>query len=247
MGRERGVPVADRTVPQGLYDPRFDHDSCGVAFVAGLHGGRRHGILEMAISALANLEHRGATGAETNSGDGAGVLIQMPDRFLCAAVDFDLPEPGAYAAGMAFLPREPAAAAEAASRVEGIAACEGLKVLGWRDVPHDDSMIGGRARAVMPPSASSSSTAAPGGGWTSSAASSCSQARRPDRPEGELHLFNPNTIALLQQAVRTDDYETFKLYSQAVNDHERSLATLRGLFRFREDVRPPVPLDPAAG
>ncbi|HET9210995.1 MAG TPA: glutamate synthase subunit alpha, partial [Thermoanaerobaculia bacterium] len=135
---------------QGLYDPRFDHDSCGVAFVAGLKGGRRHAILEMAISALANLEHRGATGAESNSGDGAGVLIQMPDRFLREAAGFDLPEPRGYAAGMAFLPREPGAAAEAASRVEGIAACEGLKVLGWRDVPHDDSMIGGRARAVMP-------------------------------------------------------------------------------------------------
>jgi len=149
MGRERGAPLATLGT-QGLYDPRFDHDSCGVAFVADLRGGRRHGILEMGLSALENLEHRGATGAEASSGDGAGVLIQMPDRFLRETVDFDLPEPGAYAAGMAFLPREPGAAAEAASRVAGLAACEGLNVLGWRDVPHDDSRIGCRARAVMP-------------------------------------------------------------------------------------------------
>ena len=90
--------------PQGLYDPAFEHDACGVAFVADMHGRKSHRIVERGIEALCNLEHRGAAGAEVNTGDGAGILIQMPDKFLRAVVDFALPPEGSYAAGMVFLP-----------------------------------------------------------------------------------------------------------------------------------------------
>ncbi|HVL32665.1 MAG TPA: glutamate synthase large subunit [Actinomycetota bacterium] len=136
--------------PQGLYDPRFEHDACGVAFVVDMKGRPSHEIVRLAITALLNLEHRGATGAEENTGDGAGILLQMPDAFLRDVADINLPEAGSYAAGMAFLPRDREEAAFAAAGVEAIASSEGFKVLGWRDVPIDDSMIGEQARAMMP-------------------------------------------------------------------------------------------------
>jgi glutamate synthase (NADPH/NADH) large chain len=135
---------------QGLYDPRFEHDACGVGFVVDMHGRRSNEVVRLAIRALLNLDHRGATGAETNTGDGAGILVQMPDRFLREACELDLPEPGAYAAGMVFLPRDPGEAAEASVGIESIAASEGLKLIGWRDVPVDASMIGSQAREMMP-------------------------------------------------------------------------------------------------
>jgi glutamate synthase (NADPH) large chain len=139
---------------QGLYDPRFEHDSCGVAFVVDAQGRRSHQIVAQGLTALANLEHRGAAGAEPSSGDGAGILIQVPDAFLREVTDFELPdatngEP-AYAVGCAFLPAAEDKAARAAELIEGIAAEEGLTVLGWRDVPFDDSTLGPTARWVMP-------------------------------------------------------------------------------------------------
>src|SRR5690348_11908073 len=91
--------------PQGLYDPAFEHDACGVSFVVDMKGRRSHDIVEKGITALCHLEHRGATGAETNTGDGAGILIQMPDKFLRAEVGFDLPLAGSYITGIAFLPQ----------------------------------------------------------------------------------------------------------------------------------------------
>src|SRR5688572_8671489 len=93
--------------PEGLYDPRFEHDACGVAFVATLTGGASHDIVVKALTALRNLEHRGAAGAEPNSGDGAGILLQVPDTFLravCADEGFELTPAGTYAVGTAFLP-----------------------------------------------------------------------------------------------------------------------------------------------
>src|SRR3954449_12940033 len=90
--------------PQGLYDPRHEHDACGVAFVATLTGEASHDIVSKALTALRNLEHRGAAGAEPNSGDGAGILMQVPDAFFRGVVDFDLPVAGSYAVGTAFLP-----------------------------------------------------------------------------------------------------------------------------------------------
>src|ERR1700736_3023504 len=123
----------------GLYNPAFEHDACGVAMVVDMYGRRSRDIVDKAITALLNLEHRGAQGAEPHTGDGAGILIQVPDEFLRAVVDFDLPERGSYATGMAFLPQSSADAKAACEAVEKIAGSEGLQLLGWRDVRSDES------------------------------------------------------------------------------------------------------------
>src|SRR3954452_24797041 len=118
--------------PQGLYDPALEHDACGVAFVVDLEGRRTHEIVEKGIAALCHLEHRGASGAETNTGDGAGILLQVPDRFLRAVAGVELPPLGAYATGIAFLPSEPEAADAVVEAIDKIVASEGLEVLTWR-------------------------------------------------------------------------------------------------------------------
>ncbi|MGE3835726.1 MAG: glutamate synthase large subunit, partial [Acidimicrobiia bacterium] len=138
------------TATGGLYQPAFEHDACGVSFVVDMHGRRTHRIVEQGLGCLCNLEHRGASGAEVNTGDGAGILIQLPDAFLRAVVDFELPEAGAYAAGIAFLPAAAAARREAVEAIEKLVADESLVTLGWREVPVDDSMIGATARSVQP-------------------------------------------------------------------------------------------------
>jgi glutamate synthase (NADPH) large chain len=135
---------------QGLYDPRFEHDACGVAFVATLTGEASHDIVVQALTALRNLDHRGAAGAEANSGDGAGILLQVPDAFLRAVVDFELPPRGTYAVGTAFLEGDEDQVAKTRSRIEELADEEGLAVLGWRDVPVDPTGLGATARGVMP-------------------------------------------------------------------------------------------------
>src|SRR5689334_322145 len=135
---------------QGLYDPRFEHDACGVAFVATLTGVASHDIVARALTALRNLDHRGAAGAETNSGDGAGILLQVPDAFLRDVVDFELPPLGAYAVGTAFLDGEADEIAKTRQQIEDLADEEGLRVLGWRDVPVEPSSLGATARSVMP-------------------------------------------------------------------------------------------------
>ncbi len=137
---------------QGLYDPAFEHDACGVAFVADLSG-RRHGeIVALALHALHNLDHRGASGAEPETGDGAGILIQVPDAFLRAVTPFALPERTAYAVGIAFLPTDLTERIDAVKALDAIAAQEGLTVLGWRELPVDPvtAGIGAGARDVMP-------------------------------------------------------------------------------------------------
>lgn len=136
--------------PQGLYDPRHEKDACGVAMVATLTGEASHEIVAQALTALRNLDHRGAAGAEINSGDGAGILLQVPDAFLRDVVDFELPTARAYAVGTAFLPGDADQVAATRRRIEEIADEEGLAVLGWREVPVDDSTLGATARSVMP-------------------------------------------------------------------------------------------------
>ncbi|WP_328856078.1 glutamate synthase large subunit [Williamsia herbipolensis] len=136
--------------PQGLYHPVNEHDSCGVAFVVDMHGRRSRDIVDKAITALVNLEHRGAAGAEPNTGDGAGIMIQVPDAFLRAVTDFELPAEGEYATGMAFLPQGSGDARTACESVEKITESEGLTVLGWREVPTDDTSLGALARDAMP-------------------------------------------------------------------------------------------------
>jgi glutamate synthase (NADPH/NADH) large chain len=135
---------------QGLYDPRHEKDACGVAMVATLTGEASHDIVAKALTALRNLDHRGAAGAEVNSGDGAGILLQVPDAFLRAVVDFELPPARSYAVGTAFLPGDADTVAKTRQRIEEIADEEGLAVLGWREVPVDDSTLGATARSVMP-------------------------------------------------------------------------------------------------
>ncbi|GAA5153133.1 glutamate synthase large subunit [Pseudonocardia eucalypti] len=135
---------------EGLYDPAYEHDACGVAFVADLAGRRDHDIVQKALTALRNLEHRGARGAEPDVGDGAGILIQLPDEFFRGVVEFELPEAGSYAAGTAFLPDDDEAEAGAIARIDEIVADEGMRLLGWREVPVNPEGVGETARAVMP-------------------------------------------------------------------------------------------------
>src|SRR5487761_736186 len=139
-----------RLLQEGLYDPRFEHDACGVAFVADLQRGRSHEIVDLGLTALENLAHRGAFGADPETGDGAGILIQMPDEFLRAVIDFELPPAGAYASGLAFLPLEERAAAASRAEIERISSEEGLVVLGWRVVPVDLAQAGKAAMQVAP-------------------------------------------------------------------------------------------------
>ena len=134
----------------GLYNPAFEHDACGVAMVVDIHGRRSRDIVDKAITALLNLEHRGAAGAEPHSGDGAGIMLQVPDSFLRAVVDFELPAEGSYATGIAFLPQSARDAATACEAVAKIVEAEGLDVLGWREVPTDDSSLGALSRDAMP-------------------------------------------------------------------------------------------------
>jgi len=135
---------------QGLYDPAAERDACGVAFVATMTGVASHGIVEHALTALRNLDHRGASGAEPDSGDGAGILTQVPDAFFRRVAGFDLPPAGHYAVGMAFLPDDDAAEAAVRATIEQIVAEEGLATLGWRDVPVNAESLGSTARGVMP-------------------------------------------------------------------------------------------------
>jgi glutamate synthase (ferredoxin) len=143
-----GLPPA-----QGLYDPAHEHDACGVGFVVDIKGRRSHAIVSQALEVLKNLLHRGACGCEVNTGDGAGILIQMPHAFLsreCARAGIPLPAPGHYGAGLVFLPRAAGEAAECRRLLEDIVREEGQTVLGWRDVPTDSSAVGPSARAVEP-------------------------------------------------------------------------------------------------
>ena len=135
---------------QGLYDPQFEHDSCGVNFICHIKGHRSHRIVEIGVGALCQMQHRGALGAETNSGDGAGLLIQIPDRLYREEVDFDLPPAGFYATGIAFLPNSSMEADEVISQFDSLSKEENLTILGWREVPTNDEMIGPAARAAQP-------------------------------------------------------------------------------------------------
>ena len=138
---------------QGLYDPQFEHDACGVGFVCQMKGKRSHSIIEQALTILVNLDHRGACGCETNTGDGAGILMQVPDGFLrkvAAVAKITLPAAGQYGVGMVY--SSPVAAEREASEreFEKIAQEEGQTVLGWRDVPTDNSSLGNTAKASEP-------------------------------------------------------------------------------------------------
>ncbi|MEY3103456.1 MAG: hypothetical protein RL256_478 [Actinomycetota bacterium] len=130
----------------GLYDPAFEHDACGVAMVATLNKEATHEIVQQGLEALRNLDHRGASGAEVNSGDGAGIMIRVPDLFLRKQINFELPSAGEYAVGIAFLPKD----FQELNRLDDLAIEEGLRVLGWRNVPINSTSLGATALSVMP-------------------------------------------------------------------------------------------------
>src|SRR5688572_11459914 len=138
---------------QGLYDPAHEHDSCGVGFVVDIAGRRSHAIVRQALQVLINLLHRGACGCEPNTGDGAGILLQMPDKFLrreCARLGLALPPAGEYGAGLVFLPRAPMQADKVRALLHSIVEEEGQRLIGWRDVPTADHHLGASARSVEP-------------------------------------------------------------------------------------------------
>ena len=138
---------------QGLYDPQFEHDACGVGFVCQMKGLRSHEIIDQALTILVNLDHRGACGCETNTGDGAGILLQVPHKFLvkvAGEAGFSLPELGQYGVGMLFSSPDVAERAESAKRFEAIAVEQGQTVIGWRDIPTDHTSLGKTALASEP-------------------------------------------------------------------------------------------------
>src|SRR5881396_2840171 len=155
-GVERRTPPA--TVPgqppaQGLYDPRDEHDACGVGFVVNIKGKKSHTIVRQALGVLINLLHRGACGCEPNTGDGAGILLQTPDKFLrreCDRLGIPLPQPKEYSCGLVFLPRDPEPRDKVRALLHSIVEEEGQRLCGWRDVPTDDRLLGATARSVEP-------------------------------------------------------------------------------------------------
>ena len=138
------------TTNQGLYDSSFEHDACGVALVATLNKKPTHEIVASGLEALRNLEHRGASGSEPDSGDGAGILIQIPDEFFKSVVDFQLPENSYYAAGIVFLPQDEKEYKAAKETISEVAKKENITILGWRVVPTDPLELGKTAQSVMP-------------------------------------------------------------------------------------------------
>ena len=138
------------TTNQGLYDSSFEHDACGVALVATLNKKPTHEIVASGLEALRNLEHRGASGSEPDSGDGAGILIQIPDEFFKSVVDFQLPENSFYAAGIVFLPQDEKEYKAAKETISEVAKKENITILGWRVVPTDPHELGKTAQSVMP-------------------------------------------------------------------------------------------------
>src|SRR6187397_1892124 len=142
-----------RPPAEGLYDPSLEKDSCGVGFIANIKGRKSHQIVSDAISILCNLEHRGAVGADPRAGDGAGILVQLPHAFFsrkAAEIGFQLPEPGHYAIGALFMPKETAWRKVIQSIFAEQIKEEGLLLLGWRDVPTDNSSLGETVKPTEP-------------------------------------------------------------------------------------------------
>src|SRR5678816_589817 len=143
-----GLPQA-----QGLYDPALDKDSCGVGFIADIKGRKSHKIVDDALAILCNLEHRGAVGADPRAGDGAGILVQIPHKFFAKKADrlgFSLPKPGEYAVGALFMPRDPDWRQVIRDIYSQMIKREGMALLGWREVPTDNSTLGESVKPTEP-------------------------------------------------------------------------------------------------
>src|SRR5712671_3093912 len=137
----------------GLYDPALAKDSCGVGFIADIKGRKSHQIVVDALTILVNLEHRGAVGADPRAGDGAGILVQIPHKFFArkaAELGFTLPAPGQYAVGTLFMPHDTTRQKEIADIYEDVIAAEGMRLLGWRDIPTDNSTLGESVKPTEP-------------------------------------------------------------------------------------------------
>ena len=140
-------------VKQGLYDPRNEHDACGVGFLAHIKNRKSHDIVENALKILCNLAHRGAVSADPLAGDGAGILLQLPTKLFNAEAErlgFTLPPQGRYAVGMVFLPRNPETRKACEETIARFVATEGQRLLGWRDVPVDSSVLGESIKPAEP-------------------------------------------------------------------------------------------------
>ena len=147
------APRLDAPKKQGLYDPRHEHDACGVGFVANIKGQKSHRLVEQGLQILQNLDHRGACGSEVNTGDGAGILIQVPHEFLVEAtkaIGINLPAEGQYGVGMIYLPPDPRERRKIEQTFEKIVNSEGQEFLGWRTVPKDNSSLGETAKSAEP-------------------------------------------------------------------------------------------------
>jgi len=146
--RHAGLPPK-----QGLYDPQYERDACGMGFVANIAGIKSSTVIRRALTVLENMEHRGGQGSEPNTGDGAGILIQIPHRFFrreMAGLGVTLPDEGDYAVGMLFLPHDEAQRAEQERTLEAIVREEGQEVIGWRTVPTNDELLGRSAKEAKP-------------------------------------------------------------------------------------------------
>ena len=153
LSTEKKKQLAKEAERHGLYRSQFEHDACGMGFVAHIKGQKSHDIIENALTVLDNLTHRGAAGSDPESGDGAGILIQVPHAFFavaCAKEGFSLPDEGRYAVGMMFMQRDEKRRKKTASHIERIIEEEGQQVLGWRDVPVNEDACGWLARETMP-------------------------------------------------------------------------------------------------
>src|SRR5262245_52447158 len=149
------TPVRSPGLPpkQGLYDPFFEHEACGVGFIVNMHGKKSHQIVSDGLQILRNLDHRGASGAEINTGDGAGILIQMPHKFLveaCKTARITLPDAGQYGCGLVYLPRNATIRRKIEEKFEQVVQGEGLTLLGWRTVKTVNSMLGDTAKSAEP-------------------------------------------------------------------------------------------------
>ena len=149
------MPMRNAGYPkkQGLYDPQFEHDNCGIGFLAHMKGNKSHQIVEDALHILRNLEHRGGQGDEVNTGDGAGILLQIPHHFfakVCLTEGVTLPREGHYGVGMLFLPQSEEIRGQCEHELAALIKEENIELLGWRTVPTDDTMLGNAAKSAMP-------------------------------------------------------------------------------------------------
>ena len=146
--KRKGLPAK-----QGLYDPQFEHDACGMGFVANIKGRKSHEIVRQALTVLGTLDHRGGQGCEANTGDGAGILLQVPDAFFRRELSKEgmtLPTDGEYGVGMLFLPQDDRIRTRFEKQLESIVREEGQTFIGWRTVPTDDGKLGDTAKSVQP-------------------------------------------------------------------------------------------------